>query len=157
MEKFQYDSLLHIYQTNQENVEHIKKQYLSLLSQLKPSLMVSTEEFINTIHEISRIGDIIICYYYNKEQSNLIFCGSGTVLYEPKIIHGCKKVGHIEDIVVHSEYRSHGIASTILQLMIDKAKQSNCYKLILDCKPELVHFYEKNGFRNYGIQMGLYF
>lgn len=156
MNEFYYDSLLHICQDNQENLEQIKEQYLPLLSQLTSSPMISTDEFINTIIEISKMGDILVCYFHNREHQTITICGSGTVIYEPKIIHGCRKVAHIEDIVVHCDYRSHGIASKILQQLIDKAKYHNCYKAILDCKTELSHFYEKNGFCNHGIQMSQY-
>lgn len=157
MNEFYYDSLLHICQRNQENLEQIKNQYMSLLSQLTTSPMISTEEFTKTILEISNTGDIVVCYFQNGEHQPPTICGSGTVLYEPKLIHGCRKVAHIEDIVVHSRYRSHGIASNILHHLIQKAKHHNCYKAILDCKRELTPFYEKGGFCIHGIQMSQYF
>jgi glucosamine-phosphate N-acetyltransferase len=157
MNEFQYDSLLSICQSNKENLEQIKHQYISLLSQLTSSPTISTEEFIHTILDISNMGDIVVCYFYKEGEQTPTICGSGTVFYEPKLIHGCKKVAHIEDIVVCSQYRSHGIASKILQELCDKAKQHDCYKIILDCKTELVYFYEKNGFQNHGIQMSQYF
>jgi glucosamine-phosphate N-acetyltransferase len=157
MNEFQYDSLLTICQNNKENLEQIKNQYMSLLSQLTCSPMISTQEFINTLIDISNMGDMVVCYFQNGEHPTPTICGSGTVFYEPKLIHGCKKVAHIEDIVVCSQYRSHGIASKILQQLVEKAKYHDCYKIILDCQTELVPFYEKNGFQNHGVQMSQYF
>ena len=37
----------------------------------------------------------------------------------------------------------------LLQCMINAA----CYKVILDCTPDLVPFYEKNGFQQVGVCM----
>jgi glucosamine-phosphate N-acetyltransferase len=82
--------------------------------------------------------------------------GSGTVIYEPKIIHSCKYVGHIEDIVVHNRYRSLGIAKNIIERLVKQSFDRDCYKIILDCKDDLCGFYEKNGFKRNGNQMSLY-
>ena len=158
MSEFQYDSLLHIYQNNIENVEDIKSQYLTLLSFLTNTPNVTTEDFVNQLIDISLMGDILVCYETDVENSKVNIIGSGTIIYEPKIIHGCKKVGHIEDIVVHKNYRRFGIAKNILRKLLEMGEKQNCYKMILDCKPELVHFYQQNGFQCHGVnQMSIYF
>ena len=161
MNNLQYDTLLNIYQNNRKLIEDIKAQYINLLLFLTNTPDIPTEEFIDKIYEISKIGDIIICYFTNGTEFNedikINIIGSGTVIYEPKIIHGCASVGHIEDIVVHKNYRSNGVAKNILNRLIDMAKNNNCYKVILDCKHELVNFYEMNGFKNNGNQMSKYF
>jgi len=166
----EYDTLLNVYETYKNNtkmVEDIKSQYLCLLSFLTDTPNISTEDFINQIYEISKMGDILVCYHSNVEDTSanldiasiasITIIGSGTILYEPKIIHGCKKVGHIEDIVVHNNYRSKGIAKHILDRLIHMSNSHNCYKVILDCKSDLVSFYEQNSFENKGVQMAKYF
>ena len=135
--------------TSQQN---IKKQYIELLSQLTNSPIITDEEFINKVNEISKIGTIIVCYIRNTDK----IIGSGTIIYEPKIINGGKSVGHIEDIIVDKNYRNKGIAKNILNMLVNLAK-NKCYKIILDCKEELVDFYSKNGFNKNGIQMAKYF
>jgi glucosamine-phosphate N-acetyltransferase len=160
MIEFEYNTLLHLYQEYDKIMgilEDIKKQYLQLLSFLTDSPTISTSDFIERIIEISNMGDIVVCFYRDITTDKIVIVGSGTVIYEPKIIHGCGKVGHIEDIVVHSDYRSNGIAKNILRNLIDISKQHNCYKVILDCKEELVDFYQKNGFEYRGCQMAKYF
>ena len=121
MDNFEFDTLINIYKESQhyknskEIIEDIKYQYLNLLSFLTETPIITTEEFINQIIKISEIGDIIICY--SKEHDKVTILGSGTIIYEPKIIHGYKNVGHIEDIVVHEKYRGQGIAQKILKIM----------------------------------------
>jgi hypothetical protein len=41
--------------------------------------------------------------------------------------------------------------------MIDKARESGAYKIIADCKTELLSFYSKNGFQKKGEQIAIYF
>jgi glucosamine-phosphate N-acetyltransferase len=155
-----YDSLLNVYEINKNNtkvIDDIKNQYLKLLSFLTDAPDVPTEQFIKQIIQISKIGTIIICYYYDKDNQNKItIVGSGTIIYEPKIIHCCKNVGHIEDIVIHDSYRGNGIARNIIQILTDYSRKNNCYKVILDCKDDMVEFYEKNGLKETGIQMAKY-
>lgn len=152
MHNFEYDILLNIY--NKYNIEDIKEEYLALLSLLTTTNNMTNNDFINKIFEISNIGNIIICYFIENEKINII--ASGTIIFEPKIIHGGKSVGHIEDIVVHNSYRSFGIATTILNKLVSLAKDKKSYKVILDCKENLLEFYKKAGFKNNGIQMSQY-
>ncbi|NCA22056.1 MAG: GNAT family N-acetyltransferase [Crocinitomicaceae bacterium] len=116
---------------------------------------IDTDTFLDKLLEIRKMGDIIVCYHLD-EKNDIQIVGSGTVIYEPKIIRGCKNVGHIEDIVVDKDHRKSGIAKNILEQLVELSKKNNCYKVILDCKTGLVGFYEKNGFANHGNQMSLY-
>lgn len=156
---YEYKSLLHILEENKGNkinIEDIKTQYISLLSQLTNTTLITNEEFVNRIIQISNIGTIIICYFVNIENQKIIIVGSGTIIYEPKIIHNCKYVGHIEDIVVQDLHRSKGIAKKLIKELTNLAYERNCYKVILDCNRKLQNFYEKIGFTNNGLQMSLY-
>jgi len=148
-----YTTLFDIMNLNMNSLQTIKTQYIELLSQLTDSPMITDEEFINKVNEISKIGTIVVCYIPNID---IKIVGSGTIIYEPKIIHGGKSVGHIEDIIVDKNYRHKGIANHILNMLVELAK-NKCYKVILDCKEDLLDFYSKNGFNKNGIQMAKYF
>ena len=80
-----------------------------------------------------------------------------TLIIEQKLIHNGKSCGHIEDFVVLEEYRSKGIGKQLLNYVINKSKQNNCYKCILDCNENLESYYKKKGFVKKGIYMGNYF
>lgn len=150
-----YCGLSDLMNSYSDRYDEIKDSYIELLSQLTVAENVLSEVFFRKIEEISKMGEIIICYEID-EKNNIKLIGSGTVIYEPKIIHSCKYVGHIEDIVVHNEYRSLGIAKRIIEDLVKQSFDRNCYKVILDCKDELCKFYEKNGFKLNGNQMSLY-
>ena len=141
-----YDHVLE----NFENITKIKNEYLSLLSQLTTAPEITNDTFFKNIQNINNMGKIIIGI-----QDATIIC-SGTVIIEPKLIHSANPAAHIEDIVVLEKWRNKGIALLLLEKLQKIAKDNQCYKIILDCKPSLVHFYEKSGFTQKGIQMGQY-
>ena len=93
----------------------------------------------------------------NTIENKIYIVGSGTIIFEPKIIRNGKSVGHIEDIVVDEKCRSMGISKRIMEQLFVFANENNCYKVILDCNPRLSNFYEKLGFEKHGIQMSKYF
>ena len=79
--------------------------------------------------------------------------GSTTLLIEQKFIHKGGKVGHIEDVVVSKEFEGRGIGIKLVTSLLEVAKAKNCYKTILDCKYELIPFYERIGFKQESNQM----
>jgi len=73
--------------------------------------------------------------------------GSTTLLIEQKFIHEGGLVGHIEDVVVRKDYEGKGIGIKLVTSMLERAKEKNCYKTILDCKDDVKQFYERIGFK----------
>ena len=145
----EYISLLELLENEQQN---IKLQYIQLLSYLTSTYDLTLEQFNQNIKDISNIGLIIVCIL--RENNTIRLLGSGTIIIEPKIIHGGKSVGHIEDLVVHPNYRNQGIAQTILNKLIDYSKE-DCYKVILNCNPNMEQFYNRLGFEKKCIQMAI--
>jgi glucosamine-phosphate N-acetyltransferase len=152
---FKYETLWQLTQENSSQLEEIIEEYIKLLSQLTETPMLSKDEFMKNLFQIKNMGCIYICYY-NTSENKICIVGSGTIIFEPKIIRSGKYVGHIEDIVVDKNFRSMGISKKIIDKLLLLAKEQNCYKVILDCKTNLSQFYEKNGFETHGVQMSKY-
>ena len=151
-----YKSFNEFIKNNKPSITEINNQYTELLSSLTKADKLSNDFFLQKIEEISTMGEIIICYYIdNIDKIHII--GTGTIIYEPKIIHNGKYVGHIEDIVVSEKHRNLGIARSILTELKKHAYVKDCYKVILDCSEENIKFYEKNDFIYKGAQMAVYF
>jgi glucosamine-phosphate N-acetyltransferase len=145
----EYISLLDLLEDEQY---HIKSQYIQLLSYLTSTYDLTLEQFNENIKEISNMGIIIVCIL--RENNTIRLLGSGTIIIEPKIIHGGKSVGHIEDVVVHPNYRNQGIAQTILNKLVEYSKE-DCYKVILNCNSNMEPFFNHAGFEKKCIQMAL--
>jgi glucosamine-phosphate N-acetyltransferase len=83
--------------------------------------------------------------------------GATTLLVEQKFIHRGGLVGHIEDVVVRKGYEGRGVGGSLVKKAVATAKELGCYKCILDCKSELVGFYEMLGLskRDVGMRIDL--
>lgn len=88
-----------------------------------------------------------------KEDDKVV--GTATLVVEQKFIHQGGRVGHIEDVSVHKDHKGKGIGQALTKRLIETAEKCGCYKVILDCSPDLVPFYEKSGFYTSAVQMRL--
>jgi len=145
-----FSNLYDLVLNNPDNISEIKRHYLLLLGELTTVSDMTNEAFFKHIQEINSMGQIIV-----GVEDDTIVC-SGTIIIEPKIIHGGRPAGHIEDIVVLEKWRNKGIAKELFAELREIAIEKNCYKIILDCNERLVSFYEKLGFSKKGIQMSEY-
>jgi glucosamine-phosphate N-acetyltransferase len=75
------------------------------------------------------------------------------LLAEPKFFYGGKSAGHIEEVVTRKGFEGKGLSKALLLEALKRAKELNCYKVILDCKKELIPFYKKSGFKEHDVCM----
>lgn len=120
-----------------------------LLSQLTNAPLID-QTFYNSIIKNLPNNHYIFVYRLNNK-----IVGSITLIIEQKLIHGGRCVAHIEDLVVDQNYKNNKIATKLLNFCIEKAKNNNCYKILLDCNEELVEFYKKTNFNYQGLCMRL--
>jgi glucosamine-phosphate N-acetyltransferase len=127
--------------------------YLNLLSQLTN---LGSGDVITRFKEIQKHPNILILVAFDDNKSVNKVVGAGTVWFEPKFIHSCSNVAHIEDVVVDINYRSQKIGKQIIDSLVANAKNNNCYKVILNCSEKNIGFYEKCGFTETNKQMSIY-
>jgi glucosamine-phosphate N-acetyltransferase len=79
--------------------------------------------------------------------------GTASLLVEQKFIHGGGRVGHIEDVAVHEDFRHHRIGSVLVRHATEEARKLGCYKVILNCFEHLTPFYAQLGYRQHDVGM----
>lgn len=128
------------------------KDYLTLLEQLTivEKEKINYEQFKIFVESLSNNHIIIVIEDNNK------IIGTGTLLIENKVIHNMGLVAHIEDIVIHNNYRKQGLGKKLIDELVNISIKANCYKIILDCNEKNSNFYEKSGFTKKEIQMVKY-
>ena len=132
-----------------------KKGHLELLNQLTTVGDVSESQFNVAFDSMERNPYSTTFVIEDKAKHKIIACI--TVLIEQKFTHSCSRVGHIEDVVTHNNYRGKGLGKLIVDYAVNYAKQNGCYKVILDCNDDNIPFYTKCGFKKKENQMALYF
>ena len=133
--------------------EDINDEYFNLLSQLT---------VVNIDAEKSEIQCEQVFDLLNK--NHMMFAlkcdgaivGCGTLFIEPKFIHNFGFVGHIEDIVIDTQYRGFGLGKEMIHYLTNISKLMKCYKCILDCSDDNTEFYEKCGYDRKGSFMAIY-
>lgn len=144
-------------------MEKINYQIRELTKEdLDPSL-----GFLETLSNLAEVGNLSLekaeeaLLIINAQGSRIIIAvsdegqiiGSVTLMLEQKFLREGKIAGHIEDVVTRKGYEGIGVASALIKRAIEIAQESGCYKLILDCKDELIPFYSKFGFEKKGSLM----
>ena len=127
------------------------KNYLQLLSQLTQVGHISPEEFTKILAKIQSQIWVVEDTAANK------IVASASIFLEQKIIHDGGVVAHLEDVVVDQSYRGNQLGQKLIANIVEKARESGAYKIIADCKTELLSFYSKNGFEKRGEQIAIYF
>ncbi|GJQ09467.1 hypothetical protein GpartN1_g3744.t1 [Galdieria partita] len=132
-----------------------EKGYIALLSELSTVGNVDKSAFLGRLHQLQQLPDYYILVAEDTNKSTVV--ASGTLLVELKFLHECQSVGHIEDIIVSKLYRGLGLGKVLIETLVQEAKNRNCYKVILNCSPGNVGFYEKCNFVQHELQMVQYF
>lgn len=107
-------------------------EYVDLLSHF------NTADYLDCKNSI--VYDEIWCAVLNNK-----IVASSKLLIEDKIF---RRVGHIEDVIVHPDYRGMGFGKQIVTHAINESQRLNCYKAVLTCAYRLSDFYTSCGMEN---------
>ena len=129
-----------------------KDEYLELINVFTREPKEITKEDFEKWYDLS-FGQNALIYVLLQEDK---IVGTGKLLVEYKFNNNLTVAGHIEDIVIHNNYRKQGLGKNIIDELTNISIQSNCYKIILDCNEKCVNFYQNSGFRQKEIQMVKY-
>lgn len=112
---------------------------------------ISAENFDEVYNHWLSLPDIYKPHVITNAEGVVV--ATGMLLVEKKVIHLCGKVGHIEDIAVANTEQGKNLGRAMITRLTDIAKTIGCYKVILDCSPHNVGFYEKCGYSKAGLEM----
>ena len=76
--------------------------------------------------------------------------GTATLLVQLNLSHGGKPCAHLENVVTDRRFRGKGIGREMVGFLVAKARESGCYKVILNCEAKNIPFYKRCGFRTTG-------
>ncbi len=143
------------YKIKELKKKHITKELFETLSNLSDSTKIDIKKGRKVFKEIKKNRNHFIYAAFDKKNKEVI--GMITLLVEPKFIHDCGYLGHIDDVVVRKDYKGQGIGKELVKKAIKQAKKSGCYRVILNCLDANMKFYEKFGFQKRENEMALEF
>lgn len=94
--------------------------------------------------------------YIVEENKKVI--GTCSLIIFDNLGHKGAKVAIAESMIISPEYRGRGVGSQLMQFVMGKAQEENCYKLMLSSNKKRVRahrFYEQLGFQQHGISFML--
>lgn len=103
-------------------------------------------------HLVKTIAQNAIILVAHTQDGHIV--GTIKILIEYKLHNNLGKMAHIEDVVVHKDYRKQHIGTQLVEEALKYTK--DCYKVVLSCKPELVAFYQRHHFNHSGSTLTLY-
>lgn len=126
---------------------------LDVLAELTSVGDISKEEFTDYIetlnsHENFRYTLVVV----NSDLPGSI-SAVGSLILEPKLIHQCGLVGHIEDISVSSKEQGKGLGIQLIKILDHICQSRGAYKSILNCSEQVRSFYNKCGYQSTGHMM----
>lgn len=130
------------------------KGYFELLSQLTVAGKPEYEDWLKRFNQIIATGLTKIFVVECLKERKVI--ATITCMIEFKFIRNLGSICHIEDFVIDSDHRNKKLGTKILNLALEYSKQFGCYKVLLECKDEVMPFYEKSGFKKASNGMAIY-
>jgi GNAT superfamily N-acetyltransferase len=86
--------------------------------------------------------------------------GSADLMIVPNLSHRGLPWAVMENVIVDESMRRKGIASAIVEYLVNLARESGCYKIGLSSskkRPAAHSMYESLGFKQYGLGYRIYF
>lgn len=127
------------------------REYTETLSVLTTVGTVSETQFSQLVDTWNKAPEIYFPRVIADENDKVV--ATGMLFVEQKLIHGCGKVGHIEDIAVAKSQQGKKLGNFLIEQLSVISKENGCYKVILDCSQHNVGFYEKCGYKDLGVFM----
>ena len=137
---------MYIRKLQQEDVSP-DSDFVRILSQLSSSDNKACDYSVLWDQYAEQTNSLPVYVYVIVAVDNDVVIGTGSIIIERKFLRGGGIVGHIEDVVVDEDIRATGAGRMIVSQLVEIAKSSSCYKVILNCSEGNVPFYGKCGFR----------
>ncbi|PIC28240.1 hypothetical protein B9Z55_020224 [Caenorhabditis nigoni] len=119
--------------------------YLELLKQLTSVGFINQLVFRKRFDAMKKAKSYYIVVLEEVQSSKIV--GAATLLIEFKFIHEAGSRGRIEDVVVEERMRGKKLGVLLNQVLVEMAKTIGVYKLSLECKTDLIPFYQKFGYQ----------
>ncbi len=135
----------------QMNATDLKNGLLETLSALG-DVGLSYEEAVAVFQR--RLRDKVLTYVMLVDGRVV---GTASLVLEQKFLHQGGFVGHLEDVAIRKDLQNRGIGAALIKTLLAESQRLGCYKVVLQCVPDRMPFYERAGFREWTKSMRIDF
>lgn len=128
------------------------KGFLELLTELDnvdPIDIIQFTTYVINLHKNYKQIWVVEDKRYN------VIVGTVTLVLETNLFNKMSKYCRVEDLIVHHGIRKYGLGRTLVNHIFKIAREISCYKVVMNCKDNLVHFCENCGFEKDRIEMSI--
>lgn len=131
------------------DIDSIVENRLEFMGSLYKEEQTFSEEFINDTYEYLKeniVKDTFVAWIA-KENASIVSIAV-VCFYDllPMMSNKTGKTGYILNVYTLPEYRRMGLATTLINHLIEEARGRNVHKLMLSATEEGMHVYKKMGF-----------
>ncbi|XP_078035463.1 glucosamine 6-phosphate N-acetyltransferase isoform X2 [Augochlora pura] len=126
-------------------IRPLKSGFLELLAQLTEVGHIGREQFLKRFHTMKNTGSYYIIVIEDLSSGKIV--ANASLVAELKFIHNCGVRGFLQDVVVDNNYRGKHFGKLIVKIVLQLARYLRCYKLSLECRDNLIPFYESLDFK----------
>ncbi len=137
--------MIEIKQLTQEHLKDHHETICETYDALVPSTWADPVKLEQCFMQLSKQWTLIFAAF-DTELDRIVWLAS--LLIEHKLIRWWVIAGHIEDVTVDKDYQDKWIWTKLLEHAVKEWEKAWCYKIILDCDPQYVGYYEKFWFEN---------
>lgn len=125
-----------------------KKGYIKLLQKFASYETEITEQYFTNYFVTNPTTKIVVI----EDTTSHEIIGGGTVFCMEKLHNSDNRMGFIQDVVINEKYRGKGLGKKLVNKLYEVGKANKCYKIILNCNPDVEDFYTKLGFTKKGFE-----
>ncbi len=149
------------------SIREARKGDLARLVELMKALTITTSEAeadgASSLSDFEKVFDHIESdpnHHLIVAEIDGRIIGSATLLIVPNLSHRGLPWSVMENVIVDDSMRRKGIASAMIEHLVELAKRNGCYKIGLSSskkRPAAHAMYESLGFKQYGLGYRIYF
>jgi len=122
-----------------------RRSYVQLLSQLTIVGDISESQYVEQFKRMKESGLHLVVVI--EDDSKQLIVGTITLVIGYKFLYGTAPQGWLENAVVLKDYRHHGLGTLLVNTVKLLSIKYNVYRLLLNCRDDLISFYTMFGFK----------
>ena len=137
------------YRIRSLSVSDYDRGFIELLRQLTECGTITYDDFKERFNQMKQCLNTYYILVIEDLSIDKQIVGAATLVCEKKFIRQLAIRGRIEDVVIDNGHRGQQLGKLLIELLTQFGHEiCDCYKISLECKDDLVRFYQQFGYNH---------